>query len=67
MTLQEKIAADQAALKAAQDQLAADQAALDAAQPHLSLLDEIEAYSQHLAEEARAGFSELIAKAKALF
>lgn len=67
MDIQEKIAADQAAIKAAQDQLATDQAALAAAQPHLSVLGEIEAYGEHLAEDVRAEFVALIAKAKALF
>jgi predicted nucleic acid-binding Zn-ribbon protein len=67
MGIQEKIAADQVALQAAQDQLAADLAILDAAQPHLSVLGEIESYVEHLPEELHGEFSNLLARAKSLF
>jgi hypothetical protein len=67
MTIEEKIAADRAALDAAQAQLAADQAELEAATPHLSVLAEIEAFGEHLADDVRAAFNDAIARAKALF
>lgn len=67
MTIQEKIAADQAALDAAQVQLSADQAALEAATPHLSVLAEIEAFGEHVADDVRDAFNEVVARAKALF
>lgn len=67
MNIQKKIAADQAVLEAAQTQLASDQAALEAATPHLSVLDEIEAFSQHVTDDVRAAFDEVVARAKSLF
>jgi uncharacterized protein with HEPN domain len=67
MNIQEQVAADQAAVDAAQAQLVKDQAALDAVQPHLSVLGEIEAYAEHLPEEIRTEFAALVAKAKGLF
>ena len=59
--------ADQAAIDAAQAKLAQDQAAFNAVQPHLSVLDEIHNYVNQLPGEVQAQFSELIARAKALF
>jgi hypothetical protein len=59
--------ADKAAVEAANQKLTQDQAAFDAVQPHLSVLDEIHNYVNQLPGEVQAQFSELIAKARALF
>ena len=67
MTLQDKIAADKVAVEQAQAQLDADQAAFDAALPHLSVLAEIEAFSQHVTDDVRAAFDEVVTRAKSLF
>lgn len=74
MSPQEQIAADQAAVQAAQAvldaanaKLAEDQAVLDALQPHLSVLDEIEAYAIAHINEDEQEIHRLIAKARALF
>lgn len=74
MSLQDQVASDciavraaQAALDEANAKLAKDQDALAAVQPHLSALDEIAAYAESLDISLREAFSELIAKARGLF
>lgn len=74
MGLAETIAADQAAVAAAQAaldsanaQLATDQAALDAVQPHLSLWQEIEAYAATLGGDVESTIKSFSDRAKALF
>jgi hypothetical protein len=73
MGITESIAADQAAVAAAQTaldtanaQLAKDQAALEAAQPHVSLWEEVVAEAEKLGADVAAPFAALAARAKAL-
>jgi len=73
MGIMENVAADQAAVAAAQAaldtanaQLAKDQAALDAAQPHVSLWEEVVAEADKLGADVAAPFAALAARAKTL-
>lgn len=74
MTIQDNIAADQAAiataqaaLEAANAQLAADQARLDAIQPHLSILERLDAEFVSMEEGAKSRASALVAEMRNLF
>ena len=61
------VAQAQAALDAACAKVAADQAAIDAAQPHLSIWQEVEAYAATLGTEAESTIKSFSDRAKALF
>jgi hypothetical protein len=67
MTIQEDIAADQAALAAAQAKLAADQAALDAITPHLGVLQRLEEYATTLESEAKDKITSMVTELRGLF
>ena len=74
MSIQDKIAADQAAVEAAQaqlvaaqNQLASDQAELSSVAPHLAALDAIAAFSVNLSGDVLVAFEAAIANAKVLF
>ena len=74
MSITQTIAADQAAVDAAQvvlnaamAQLAADNAKLTELQPVLGALGEVEAYLIHVADEAKDGFMAALNKVKGLF
>jgi len=72
-TLTEQIAADEAAVAAAQsaldaasEQLAANKAALAAAQPHLSVWQEVEAYASTVGGEVESALKDFAARGKSL-
>ena len=74
MSIQDQIAADEAAISAAQSQLDAaksqldkDKFALEAVQPHLSVLSEIETFAVHVEEAMRDDFKAIVTRAKGLF
>lgn len=67
MITQDQLDADKAAIAAATQQLAADQATFDAAQPHISVLEELEAYANNVSGDAVDAFRATIAKALALW
>lgn len=66
MITQEQLAADQAAIDAAQAQLAKDTEAFNAVQPHLTLWEEVEAAASKYGAEAHAEIAAIAEKGKAL-